>query len=1282
MAGCYASAVLDAYRARLSSVPAPRSPGGPVFTHIAVTQAVMALNSTGTADSSAALVVPDGSGGGAAPKGIFMPDPARPLRWTDAMVTGIDTVDEQHQRLLEIFNRIALAQTDASHETVRACLDELIEYTRYHFREEERLIHHWQVDSKHRTMHLQAHESFRGFLRQAQVFSGEHAPEMTVELLAFLAQWLLHHIMGMDRRMAREIHRLQAGGALDDVALAPVHDAGDEVADTVNRFMEHMGRQTFGLLGQRQQLLELQALYRMSLQCDEVLRQSRQEQEMLQGICAKLVQDTTFHAAWIGKPSQLNVFDVLALAGDGAEQLRTAAPESADPETASVAGKAWNTQQRVVCNDTLADPTLQSWHTRLAERRWCSMLAIPIMRAGQMWAILLLASPRRGCFDAPTIAACSRIVTLLGHGLDELDVKSRAQARQAQDARMARSDTLTGLPNRLAIEEYLPQAIARARHRGSLLAVGVIDLDDFKPINDRLGHEAGDELLRSIARGLLEGLRDTDFIGRLDGDEFVVILENLEATQLMSQLSSALQRLHRAVEAPSKLTIGEVVAIDMAMGVAVYPKDGNEPKSLLRQADAAMYQVKQIKGERAQWWQIGMTVPPEQIAETSLDAFGPEAQELMRSLTPHLQGVAEKFSASFYRELRAHPESAAILACLSDAEYHDLARKQASHLRFLLDARTTEQSLAQTAHRLGVAHALIGISSAWMTRAMGLYRDLLRTHLNASPLTARMRYRTLQTADVRLQLDIESQLQAMQSIVDQYQMLLACPTDGRAPAMDCAEAELNALAALPGIRAAVVWRPDVHNRLDIERAAGDDVGTLLEEFRARDLRPMLDRRDVRGQGLVATTWMTECQQETSAFAHESRSLPWQALMQGFGIRSAVTLPVRRHGAIHAVLMLFGAYPNQFASGWMHTWRLSLQNRWDLMTAATHNSRQTIETGESARIRSLLYGGGVEMFVQPIVNLTDGALLKVEALARLRAPDGTTLVPGQFLPALGETDLDALFRQGLMQGLGHVRRWRDEKLDINLSINLAPSSLVHPDCAYWIEGALREAQVAPQHLTLELLESQALDASAVDQALTRLASAGVKIALDDFGVGFSNLKRLAELPFDVIKIDQNLVKDLTHDPIKALSLIRTAVQIGHDLGRDVVAEGLEDAGIIEAACQLGCRLGQGYGLARPMPAAALADWIRIQPFRGSAGGGLRSWIGALAYQWMMMHDTLCVRLPGEISSCSITEFLEAQEIHDRQVLQWHWQIHEDPVEAVRLQAMRQLMQWMVDKIRAT
>lgn len=1206
----------------------------------------------------------------------------QPLQWKAAMATGIAAVDAEHQQLLEIFNRTARAQArGATREDVNAILSSLARYTRHHFRVEARLMRQWEVDSRHRAMHLRAHETFRGFLRQASAAVDNHAAEVALDLLAFLAQWLLHHIMEVDQRMAREIHARQGGDTRRDGQMDQDQGIKDQLLEAVVEFTDTVCQRTFNLLGQRQKLLDLQALYRSLLHCGDVLIQCRQEHEMLESLCAKLVRGTPFHAAWIGRPDPSGAFTVLALAGDGAPQVRTAPPRLTDHETASVVVKAWRRQSAVLCNDTLTDPTLQPWHEGFAAHRWFSVFAVPIMRAERMWAVLALAAPRRWGFDEPTIEVCSRIAALLGHGLDELDLKSRIRTRQVHEARMARTDMLTALPNRLALEEHLPEAIARARRHGSSVAVGVIDLDDFKPVNDQLGHKGGDELLRRLSRELLQGLREADFIARLGGDEFVVVLEDLEAGRELSQLDAALERLHRAVERPFELGGATVASIDMTMGVALYPGDGDEPELLLRKADAAMYQAKQTKRGRTQWWRRGVATPAEQSAEVSFDAFGSEARELMQIPTPHLQVVAEQFSGSFYGELQAHPETAAVLACLSQSEFHALAHKQSAHLRFLLDAQTTAASVREAAQRLGLVHALIGLSGAWMTRAMGLYRDLLRAHLDAALLTARTRYRTLRAAEARLQLDIESQLQAMQSVLDQYQMLLARPMDGGALAADWTKTELDALAHLPGMRAAAVVRPDAQNRLVIERAAGERSDALIESHRARDLYPVLDPRDIRGRGLVATTWMTDCQQQTSAYRLETRAQPWQALMQEFGIRSGVTIPVHRHGAVHAVLMLFGAYPHQFASGWMHTWRLSLQNRWDQMTRAVHGRWHAIDTSQAAQVRSLLYGGGVEMFVQPVVSLSTGALAKVEALARLRTPDGALLTPGQFLPALGEADLDSLFRQGLKQGLEHVRRWREENLAIELSINLAPSSLVHPDCARWVVAALRDAQVAPSHLTLELLESQVLETGAVDEAISRLAATGVKIAMDDLGSGFSNLKRLADLPFDVIKVDQNIIKDLARDPVKALSLIRTVVQIGQDLERDVVAEGLEDAAAIEAATLLGCGFGQGYGLARPMPAQALAQWINTQPFRGSAGCDLRSWLGALAHQWMLMHDPLHLRQPGGLASCPITRFLNAQGVRDREVLDVHARIHGDALASARMQDMRGMMRWLTNKLHA-
>ena len=1197
------------------------------------------------------------------------------------MATGDALLDAQHQRLLEIFNRAAHAQArGAQPEELNGLLDALADYTRDHFRAEALLMRQWQVDGAHRRMHLQAHEKFRGFLQQARRLNRDCGADVSVELLSFLAQWLLHHIMDMDRQMVREVQARQAGEA----RALPLeeHDplARGRLVETVSGLSDALGQRTFDLLLQRQQLLDVQTLYRAWLHCGDVLIQCRHEHEMLASLCAKLSRDTPFHTAWIGRPGPSGVFEVLALAGEGAEQVRSAPPRLVPGETASVAVKAWHTGTLRVCNDTLADATLQPWHAGFSAHRWLSILALPIFRATRIWAILTLAAPRREGFDAGTVEVCTRIGALLGHGLDELDLKERIRSLQLQEARMARTDTLTGLPNRLALEEYLPPAIARARRRGTSLALGVIDLDDFKPVNDRFGHDAGDELLRAVSRRLREWLRESDFIARLGGDEFVVVLEDLEHAQELPQLSAALRHLHRAVETPFEVSGATSASVDMTMGLALFPLDGEEAEALLRQADAAMYQAKQSKRIRAQWWRVGVSISGEQLAESAFDPFGPEMQELMQSVAPHIEVVAEQFASAFYRELGARAETASVLACLTEPELQELVRKQAAHLRFLLDAHTSREQAKEAARRLGTVHGLIGLSGASMALVMGLYRDLLHAHFDAALLTTRTRYRALRTAEARLQLELQGELEAMQWVLDQYQALLARPQEGRGLTADWVQAELDALAALPGIRAAVVCRPDAHNRLVIERAAGPQCAAFIEAHRVRDLYPVLDPRDVRGRGLVANTWMTDRQQETVAFECEPRAAPWQALMSEFAIRSAVTLPVHRHGAIHSVLMLFGAYPHQFTSAWMRTWRLSLQNRWDQMTRASQSRGHAIDTGEVAQIRALLYSGGLEMFVQPVVQLETGTVLKAEALARLRTPQGSLLAPAEFLPALGETDLDSLFRQGLQQGLAHLGRWREQHGPIGLAINVAPSSLVHPDCARWVEEALHVAQVAPEHLVLELLESQALEAITVDEAITRLAATGVKIAMDDLGSGFSNLKRLADLPFDVIKIDQNLVKDLVRDPIKALSLIRTVVQIGEDLEREVVAEGLEDPAIIEAAMRLGCRYGQGHGLCRPMPAAALTQWLATRPAWRGAGAGVHSWLGALAYQWMRLHDPMSLREPGRLDLCPIRDFLQAQDGGDRQALALHAEVHEHPLESGRLQAMRRMMQWLTRKVR--
>ena len=182
---------------------------------------------------------------------------------------------------------------------------------------------------------------------------------------------------------------------------------------------------------------------------------------------------------------------------------------------------------------------------------------------------------------------------------------------RAQAANQARVDPLTGLPNRVGLHLDLERALARSQRTGSVVAVGYIDLDDFKQVNDRHGHAAGDALLLQLAQRWRQVLRASESIARLGGDEFVILIEDLDADRLQAQIEAVATRIHRAVELPFAVTGAHAPArVGMTMGVACFPDHGETPDMLLRQADAAMYQCKQRKTARATWWQVSERSAP------------------------------------------------------------------------------------------------------------------------------------------------------------------------------------------------------------------------------------------------------------------------------------------------------------------------------------------------------------------------------------------------------------------------------------------------------------------------------------------------------------------------------------------------------------------------------------------------------------------------------------------------------------------------------------------------
>ena len=165
----------------------------------------------------------------------------------------------------------------------------------------------------------------------------------------------------------------------------------------------------------------------------------------------------------------------------------------------------------------------------------------------------------------------------------------------------ANRDALTGLPNRRALMEYLPLALARSRRNGTSVLVCVMDLDDFKPVNDTYGHAAGDTLLMDLAHRLKTVLRATDMVARLGGDEFVLVLEDIES---ITHMELMLVRIHAAVKQPFELLSGQLVNVDMSLGVTLFPNDDATPDYLLRHADNALYIIKEQKATRSVCWNL------------------------------------------------------------------------------------------------------------------------------------------------------------------------------------------------------------------------------------------------------------------------------------------------------------------------------------------------------------------------------------------------------------------------------------------------------------------------------------------------------------------------------------------------------------------------------------------------------------------------------------------------------------------------------------------------------
>ena len=235
-------------------------------------------------------------------------------------------------------------------------------------------------------------------------------------------------------------------------------------------------------------------------------------------------------------------------------------------------------------------------------------------------------------------------------------------------------------------------------------------------------------------------------------------------------------------------------------------------------------------------------------------------------------------------------------------------------------------------------------------------------------------------------------------------------------------------------------------------------------------------------------------------------------------------------------------------------------------------------------------GEIGPHYQPAVDLRDDTVVGIEALARWRSDDGEEVPPETFVPIAEQHGLIAdLTHCMLEQVAGCSARGAANGTALPLSVNVSAAT-VDDELVAVVFGALDIGKLEPQQLTVELTETTLFPGHAVaHRSLSRLHRAGVRLSIDDFGIGWSSLAYLAELPVAELKIDRSFVQRLPHSH-QIRCIVHRTIQLAGDLGVDVVAEGVETEEQRAALLELGCWHAQGFLMARPMPEAMLWDWL--------------------------------------------------------------------------------------------
>ena len=366
-----------------------------------------------------------------------------------------------------------------------------------------------------------------------------------------------------------------------------------KIPNSIYALLEKTQKQLKDLLKHNQELSNLYALFSHS---NQAIIHAKTEEELFQTVCKDTVKYGELALAWIGRPDKTTQELKICSVAGGASKYVESLHLSIEPHNSLAkgpVGQAYLTKEIQYFMDFQNSKDSSPWHEIAKNYNLASVVGIPLQQDGEVVAVLTIYSESEKYFTSKIKKLIEKMQLELNFALDNFKKEQKQKESDAHIYQLANYDTLTKLANRSLFETYFAQVLSRSKRSEEHFALMFVDLDNFKEINDTLGHSTGDMILQEIAKRFETISRNEDMIARQGGDEFLLLFPNTNA-------QDALQIAQKLLEVTAKpfLHEGEELHTSLSIGITIYPENGDTLEKLAKNADIAMYKAKEDGRDR------------------------------------------------------------------------------------------------------------------------------------------------------------------------------------------------------------------------------------------------------------------------------------------------------------------------------------------------------------------------------------------------------------------------------------------------------------------------------------------------------------------------------------------------------------------------------------------------------------------------------------------------------------------------------------------------------------